>query len=222
LSELRLRKLIVSSLAGIILLIALYNLWAYQGTLLASLIKDSPTDNPHRPIESVFKENGISDRTEVWLEIVKSKNTLTVYSAQRAIKTYQVALGKDYLEKQKAGDKRTPAGEYMITGKKVFSPPKRFLGSYVLQLNYPNTQDALRGLKQGLITGSDFLAIEQANENKSTPPQDTSLGGGIYIHGGGGPFMGSSWTGGSIALYSKDAGELFGIVDAGTRVIIRM
>lgn len=221
-SELRLRKLIISSLAGIIMIVALYNLWAYQGTILAPFIKNSPTDNPHLPIEKVLQDNGISGSPEVWLEIVKSKHTLTVYSGQKAIKTYQVALGKDNNDKQKAGDKRTPTGEYQITEKKSLSPPRRFLGNSVLLLNYPNSRDALKGLKLGIITGKDFLAIEQAEKNGTTPPQDTPLGGGISIHGGGGPFMGNSWTGGSIALYTKDAEELLRFVDTGTRVVIRM
>lgn len=218
-----LNKLIFFSLAGIILVISAYNLWAYQGTIFAPFLKNSRTDDPHQPLADVLKSKGIATTApDLWLEIKKSEHRLRVYAGKTLIKSYKIALGKDYLaDKQKAGDRKTPVGEFIVTEKKKLSPPKRWLGSRLLLLNYPNREDALRGLHEGLITGRDFLAIEKALKNKTTPPQDTPLGGGISIHGGGGPLLGSAWTKGSIGMYSKDMEELFDLIPLHARVVIR-
>ncbi|MHB9093919.1 MAG: L,D-transpeptidase family protein [Eubacteriales bacterium] len=222
-TEDRLKKTIFFSFTGIILVIVAYNLWAYQGTLLAPLIKDFHTDSPHEPITLVLEKKGIvTPVSGLWLEVVKSKHALTVYKGKTPIKTYSIALGKDYLsDKEKAGDNKMPEGKFLITEKTVFSPPRRFLGSRLFLLNYPNSEDLIRGLRQGLLTASEFLAIEKAGKEGVTPPQNTPLGGDISIHGGNSPLMGNSWTNGSAALYSKDMEEIFDLVPVGSEVVIR-
>jgi L,D-peptidoglycan transpeptidase YkuD (ErfK/YbiS/YcfS/YnhG family) len=44
----------------------------------------------------------------------------------------------------------------------------------------------------------------QALEARKTPPQNTKLGGDIYIHGNG---AGSDWTWGCVALENEDIRE---------------
>ena len=223
-SENRLKKIIILSLAGIVLVIGAYNLWAYQGTLLSPFLKDTMTGEPHIPIAKIVAEKGLTpgQGAEIRIEVVKSEHLLVLYSGDDVLKNYQVSLGKNPLaDKEKAGDGKTPIGEFKITEMVRYSPPKRFYGSRLMMLNYPNRKYALKGLHQGLITSKDFLAIENAENKGVTPPQDTEMGGGIAIHGGWGPFMGSSWTGGSIGLYSKDAEEIFEYVNEGTKVIIK-
>jgi len=223
LSSITLKRIIAFSLAVILLAVCAYNLWAYQGTILAPVLKDSNTGEPQEPLAEILQNRGIEQPVpDLLLEITKSQYLLKIYSGKSLLKSYKIALGKEILsDKEKAGDRRTPEGDFMITEKRKYSPPKRFFGSRLLLLNYPNREDALRGLHDGLITGKDFLAIEKAVNNNSTPPQDTPLGGGISIHGGGGPFMGRSWTTGSIGMYTKDIEEIFDIVPLYTRVVIK-
>jgi lipoprotein-anchoring transpeptidase ErfK/SrfK len=52
---------------------------------------------------------------------------------------------------------------------------------------------------------------------KKGPPQNTLLGGDIYIHGRG---AGSDWTWGCVALEDGDVRELFNAVTVGTPVLI--
>lgn len=219
----RVKNIIALSLTGIIILITAYNLCAYQGTLLEPLLRDKKTAVPNASIGEVLQEKGIPvPIPELWLMADKSEGSLALYSGQEVIKSYKMALGKNPIpDKQKAGDRLTPSGEFTVLEKKTFSPPRRFLGSRLMLLSYPDREDALRGLHEGLITSSDYLAIERAFEQGEPPPQDTPLGGNIGIHGGRGPFLGTSWTNGSIGLFSKDVEEIFEITPVGTRVVIR-
>ena len=59
--------------------------------------------------------------------------------------------------------------------------------------------------------------ITRALRVKKGPPQNTLLGGDIYIHGRG---AGSDWTWGCVALDDKDIRELFDVVPIGTPVKI--
>jgi murein L,D-transpeptidase YafK len=75
--------------------------------------------------------------------IVKSTRTLTLLNHGQVLKTYQVALGGDPVgPKVKAGDKKTPEGEYVIDSKNAHS---RF--HLALHISYPNTADRERARK---------------------------------------------------------------------------
>lgn len=84
------------------------------------------------------------------------------------------------------GDRRTPEGEFYIFTKNDKSAFYLSLG-----VSYPNIEDAERGLRDGMITRGQHDAIVRATRNKRTPPQNTRLGGTIYIHGNG---ASSDWT----------------------------
>lgn len=218
----RLKNTIFFSFAGIFLVITAYNLWAYQGTLLSPFLTGAETDSPHKPLAEVIKSEVVGPPIpDLRLEVAKSRHTLTLYSGKKPLKSYKISLSKFLQDKRMAGDKRTPEGSFIITEATSYSPPRRLLGSKLLLLNYPNKESAIIGFRERTITSSDFLAIERAAAENTTSPQKTPLGGGISIHGGDGPFMGDSWTDGSIALYSKDMEELFQYVPVGTRVVIK-
>lgn len=219
----RLKKTMTFSFLGIILIITAYNLWAYQGTLLSPFLTGAGTDTPHKPLAEVIKSEAAGPPIpNLWLEVVKSRHTLTLYSGKVPLKSYKIALSKDFQhDKQVAGDKRTPVGSFVITEAMEYSPPVRFWGSRRFLLNYPNKDSAMIGFRERIITSSEFLAINRAVSDNVTPPQNTALGGGISIHGGNGPLMGDAWTDGSIALYSKDMEEIFQYVPVGTRVVIK-
>src|SRR5262245_15775938 len=83
-------------------------------------------------------------------------------------------------DKAAKGDGRTPEGEFNVVAR---NPESRYhLG---LCLNYPRREDAARGLDEGIISREEYDRIVDANADLPLPPQDTALGGEIYIHGGG-------------------------------------
>ncbi|MEP6850812.1 MAG: L,D-transpeptidase [Acidobacteriota bacterium] len=149
------------------------------------------------------------------IEIAKKSKTLNVYhdDGQR-IKSFDVAFGTATRgRKEIEGDSKTPEGEYAIG---VKNPKSKFHLS--LGLNYPNIADADRGLAANLITRGEHDSIVEANLNEKLPPQNTALGGEIYIHGGG---TEADWTRGCIALTDAEMTELFEMAEIGTRVSIR-
>src|SRR5262245_59502659 len=138
---------------------------------------------------------------------------------ERLAKTYQIALGNNPAgPKRKQGDGATPEGEYYITHKNGRS--KFYLS---LGVSYPNVADADKGLKEGLITQSQRQAIVSAVRAGTKPPQNTRLGGDIFIHGGGnGKLFGSiqDWTLGCVALENEQIKELFDMIPVKTPVKI--
>ncbi|HEX8833281.1 MAG TPA: L,D-transpeptidase [Abditibacteriaceae bacterium] len=140
--------------------------------------------------------------------------TLFVYAGQKLVKAYPAALGYDPIgDKQKRNDYRTPEGKFYLCGRNAQS---KFYKS--LRLNYPNAEDAARGLRQGLINRATHNRIVRANRRGGVPPQDTDLGGDIMIHGGG---IGSNWTWGCIALENSAVQELFDFLSMNTPIEIR-
>ena len=149
--------------------------------------------------------------------IKKSERKLYLYETsggkERLRKTYQIALGNTPTgHKRQQGDGRTPEGEYYITHK---NPKSNYYLS--LGVSYPNISDAETGLKNGLITKSQHEAIIAAIRAKSKPPQNTKLGGDIFIHGGG---KANDWTLGCVALENEDIKELFDLLPVKTPVKI--
>ena len=74
--------------------------------------------------------------------------------------------------------------------------------------------------QQSLSNGTSraqYEAIMRALRAKKGPPQNTPLGGDIYIHGNGAQ---SDWTWGCVALENQDIRELYDSVNVGTPVKI--
>jgi murein L,D-transpeptidase YafK len=145
--------------------------------------------------------------------ILKSTRRLSLYSALKLLRTYRVGLGLSPIEdKIKEGDRKTPEGTFYVFTKNDKSAYYLSLG-----LSYPNAEDAERGRRDSLINREQYDQILSAIRNKTAPPQNTPLGGEIYIHGNGSQ---SDWTWGCVALDDKDMRELFDAVPVGTKVII--
>ncbi len=146
--------------------------------------------------------------------VTKSRRMLQLYSNGTVVRTYRVGLGLSPVEdKIRAGDRRTPEGDFYICLKNSYS---QFYLS--LELSYPNQKHAERGLREGLISRAQYEQIAGAIKRKRQPPQNTRLGGEIFIHGNGSQ---SDWTWGCVALDDKDIRELFDSVPVGTPVTIQ-
>lgn len=147
------------------------------------------------------------------LLIKKGERKLHLYDGYRLIKTYNAALGFAPVgDKEIQGDGKTPEGDFYIFTK---NPKSKFYLS--LGVSYPNREAAERGLKENLITRRQYDSILKAVAAKRTPPQNTRLGGDIYIHGGG---AGGDWTWGCVALSNEDVKELFDALAVGVPVRI--
>jgi murein L,D-transpeptidase YafK len=155
--------------------------------------------------------------------VKKGERKLYLYVSEggkeKLAKTYQIALGNNPTgSKRRQGDGATPEGDYYITHKNAQSSFYLSLG-----VSYPNIVDADRGLKGGLITKPEHQAIVNSIQAKTKPPQNTRLGGDIFIHGGGtGKLFGSvrDWTLGCVALENSDIKELFDMIPVKTPVKI--
>lgn len=149
-------------------------------------------------------------RIVVW----KAKRRLELYSDGAVVRTYRVGLGLNpVVDKKRRGDHATPEGEFY-----VFTKNNKSAFYLSLGISYPNVEDAERGLRDGLISRGVHDAIVKANNRKATPPQNTALGGDIYIHGNG---SSSDWTWGCVALENVEMKELFDAVPVGTPVTIK-
>lgn len=146
--------------------------------------------------------------------VYKSTRTLELFDGETLLKTYTISLGKTPVgDKQIEGDGKTPEGEFY-----VFTKNEKSNFYLSLALSYPNIEDADRGLAAKLITKAEYDTIVEAITEKKMPPQNTKLGGEIYIHGGG---TDGDWTQGCVAMKDDDMKELFAIIQKGTVVAIR-
>jgi murein L,D-transpeptidase YafK len=159
--------------------------------------------------------------------IEKSKRRMVICCDGDPVKGYFIGLGRNPKgAKERRGDGRTPEGHYYLWRKNRQS---RFYLS--LGVSYPNRKDADRGLALGIIDQTTHARICRALQRGKPPPQNTRLGGNIYIHGGG---MGKilreggkrfvrvrDWTEGCVALRNSDMEELMAILPIGTPIEIR-
>jgi len=147
------------------------------------------------------------------LVVRKGERKLEIFDDEKLIKTYQIVLGfAPEGDKEQEGDGKTPLGEFYVFTK---NPNSRFYLS--LGLSYPSSDDAARGLKENLISREEHDAILKAVSEKKMPPQNTRLGGEIYIHGGG---TEKDWTWGCVALKNEEMKELFDAVPVGAKVTV--
>jgi murein L,D-transpeptidase YafK len=161
-------------------------------------------------------------RGETALVVWKSGYVVTLYKGSVPIKTYRAVFGKGYADGDKArrGDKRTPEGDFYVCS---MNPSKRF--HKFLGLSYPNLRHAEQGLREGVISMTEYSRIQQAIEERHQPPWDTGLGGAVGIHGRTGENLSAfssrqNWTDGCIALANADVDELFSVLSLGTPVKI--
>ncbi len=184
-----------------------------------SPLPDTPVQKP-----STFATLVSAGSGPVSLVIWKSQYTLTLYKGETPVKTYRSAFGKGFRDgdKQRAGDKRTPEGEFYICSMNHSKRFYKFMG-----LSYPGLKHAEYGLQNKLITPGEYALIKKAIEERQLPPWGTRIGGAIGIHGrmldpSVAPHYYSTinWTDGCIALSNADVDEIYEVVTLGTPVTI--
>ena len=147
--------------------------------------------------------------------IDKTSRRLYGLSAHRIERDYPIVLGRNAAaHKQVEGDLATPVGDFYVCAK---NPRSKFFLS--LCLSYPNATDADRGLAAQLIDAEEHRQIHAAIAQRKMPPQQTRLGGEIYIHGQAptGPVTG---TRGCIALDNAAMQEIYEAAVLGTPIRI--
>src|SRR5262245_44080493 len=199
----------------------------YPNTIFATLffaslmIIATARSFPAQQRNQTRQESAPEERYRILVKKGERKLYLYVWEGgkERLAKTYQISLGNNPTgSKNRQGDGATPEGDYYITHKNARS---RFYLS--LGVSYPNAVDADKGLKEGLITKAEHQAIVGAIRAKTKPPQNTGLGGDIFIHGGGtGKLFGlvQDWTLGCVALENEEIKELFEMIPVKTPVKI--
>lgn len=147
--------------------------------------------------------------------------------------SFSVSFGKVKGRKEYRDDRKTPEGEYFICGIHPSDKNYRFFS-----LNYPNVDDAQRGLDEGKITQEVYDQILSAQQQGVCPPKNTSLGSDIGIHGKSKVrfrgrkydierFFDSNWvplldiTDGCIMAKNNDIDRLYAVAPVGTKVVIR-
>ena len=200
-------------LISVVVLVALagYLLWP---SIRGAMSPGADLEKADVTYRAFLAEHGLLEGIpDVNIVVVKENRMLYLMSGETLVEKWRVALGSHPDgNKQKAGDGRTPVGEYKICTRDKRSRHHLFLG-----LDFPNRKDADRMLGEGLVSERRHQEIYSRVNQGLLPPQDTPLGGGMGIHGGG---TSRDWTGGSIALDDDVIEILWGACPNGTPVVI--
>jgi vancomycin permeability regulator SanA len=149
----------------------------------------------------------------------KAANVLELYDGPKLVQTYACITGGGAGDKAVEGDHKTPEGLFHIVFKNPQSQYHLSLG-----LDYPNREDAQRGLTEKKITREQYDGILEALQSDLSRVENqqklwyTPLGGEIFLHGHG---EGRTNTAGCVALSNSDIEELYAILPVGTPVEIR-
>ncbi|ETP72785.1 hypothetical protein UYO_1202 [Lachnospiraceae bacterium JC7] len=170
-------------------------------------IKLDPKDNN---INKTFMKYASHGRRALAYD--KSSHYMELWVNGVMTRSYMVTSGAAEGDKKKQGDYRTPLGYFYICDKKVSDSLKE-----ELYLNYPNIEDAKRGLKAGLIDRGTAEQLIQTSRNLQKPTARTRLGGAIEVHGNG-ELMDA--TRGCIGVYNEWNKEIYDIMQLGDRVYI--
>ncbi|HUY28213.1 MAG TPA: L,D-transpeptidase [Candidatus Binataceae bacterium] len=143
--------------------------------------------------------------------VFKARHELGVYYKGRLFKAYHAVFGRSHEHGTKLyeGDRRTPEGVYIISGK---HPSARW--HWFLTLDYPNAIDRLR---YAALRAADVAPVLRDG-------RVIGEGGSIGIHGTDVPLLNSgdiNWTTGCISVDNRDVAQLHRLLPIGTVVIIK-
>ena len=157
-------------------------------------------------ITTSFYANSNSNPT-YYLVIDKSEYELIVYKEYDWVIAYPVVFGSDDLgDKMMQGDRKTPEGTFTITEKR-----KHNKWNKIMMLDYPTKE-----------------SYAKFNQRKATGliPANAKIGGSIAIHGTwpNDDYMIDdyrNWTLGCISMKNSHLDELYKVLPAGAKVVIR-
>lgn len=158
----------------------------------------------------------------IWISIDTSKLRLEVKRGNKTLVVMKnIAIGQNGAGiKKSRGDDITPIGSYTIGWINNNSRFHKFFG-----FTYPSAQNAKTALLNGSLTDNEYNKITKAHRRKQIPPQNTTLGGHIGIHGLGAAneeiHKLFNWTHGCIALTNKQINQLAQWVGKGTVVKVK-
>ena len=148
-----------------------------------------------------------------YIVIHKSARNLALCKMGALVDNFSVGLGPEPAgDKQVEGDGKTPEGVFYVASTiPVSSYHKAFL------VSYPDRSDAARGYAAGIISADEKKSIENAQVACSEPPQYTTLGGMVEVHGGGGNV---DWTLGCVAADNGAIDEIWSVLGRGDTIVV--
>jgi murein L,D-transpeptidase YafK len=132
--------------------------------------------------------------------IEKAAHRMSLYDGRRLVRTYAVSLGGGGLApKTRSGDRRTPEGDYRITGR---NPRSRF--HLALRIGYPTPAQVAAARAAGVDPGGDIMIHGLPNGRGAL----SAL------------YKGRDWTDGCIAVTDPEIEEVWKLVADGAAVRI--
>lgn len=163
------------------------------GLIVLMLMGPRPTPPPDRPHEAALQ--GPLDL----IVIEKSTRRLILMQNGQAVRSWPMALGFSPLgDKSRAGDGRTPEGQFTINRRNDASSYHLSLG-----LDYPHADDIAAATAAGHSPGGDIMIHGQPNDLSETR------------------IVSGDWTAGCIALTNAQMREIWDHTPIGTKVEIR-
>ena len=131
----------------------------------------------------------------------KSLRRLTLFREGVAVRTYQVALGRNPVgDKERRGDMRTPEGTYTIEAR-----VERSKYHLALRISYPSVAHVARARSLGVSPGGDIMIHGLPNGRGEVGAAHREF----------------DWTEGCIAVTNEEIEEIWRAVPLGTVIEIR-
>lgn len=135
-----------------------------------------------------------------YVVVIKGARTLSLMRQGKMLKTYKISLGRDPVgHKEKAGDSKTPEGDYIIDWR---NPDSKFHLS--LHISYPSPQDKIQAELGGRAPGGAIMIHGR--------PNWTGWMRSLYED--------QDWTEGCIAVSNAEMDEIWAAVPDGTPISI--
>jgi murein L,D-transpeptidase YafK len=159
----------------------------------ATVVTPTVTRTPVTAIKGVLAADS--------LVVEKQRHTLTLYQSGVAVRTYQIALGKQPVgDKVRIGDGRTPEGVFHIDFRNAQSKYHK-----ALHISYPDAAHMQRANALGVVAGGDIMI-------HGLPPAFADLGSAHREF---------DWTNGCIAVTDQEIEEIWQAVPNGATIQIK-
>ncbi len=163
------------------LLTSLVPLLALSGVAIADSVDATRTSAVQGPTTTM----PTADRVVVY----KGQRKMLLMHGDSILRTYKISLGLNPIgHKERAGDFRTPEGNYRLTRR---NPRSDFFLS--IQVSYPNQADVKNARRNGWDSGGSIMIHGLPNQLKHTPAY----------------YANSDWTDGCIAVSNSDMLEIW-------------